>query len=157
MPIAYPLSINTVLRASKSRTQPAAFTVSEPRRGRGYVEATGTDTPVFWDVAFRFTRSQAQQFRLWFDVLLNRGIDEFTMPIRTEFGLIDHTCQFLPDSLLDTTEEGELWHYRATIMARALIIPDAYTDAAETIVGLPDWDAYAAELDAAISGALPEA
>lgn len=157
MPIPYPLSIRTILRAGKSRTQPAAFALHEPRRGYGYAEATGTDTPVFWDVAFRFSLGEAQQFRLWFDVLLNRGVDEFTMPIRTEFGDVTHTCRFLPDSLLPTKENGQLWEYRATIMARALAIPAGFVDAAETIVGLPDWDGYAALLDSALTGAAPEA
>lgn len=156
MTIAYPLSIRTLLRAGKSRSQPAAFRMSEPRRGYAYAQATGTDVPVLWDVAFLFNRGEAQQFRLWFDVLLNRGVDEFTMPIRTEFGDIEHTCRFLPESLLPAREEGPLWGYTATIMARALVVPDEYIDAAETIVGLPDWDVFAALLDQGLTDAFPE-
>jgi hypothetical protein len=128
MPVAYPLSLRTIIRASKSRSQPAAFGVSEPRRGFAYFQATGTDTPVMWDVAFRFTQNEAALFQLWFTQDIARGVDEFELPIKTEFGLLTHTCRFLPGSLLDTSEEGELFSYRATIMARAQIIPaDAIT------------------------------
>lgn len=157
MTIAYPLSIRTLMQAGKSRSQPAAFRLSEPRRGYAYAQATGTDVPVLWDVAFLFTRGEAQQFRLWFEVLLNKGVDEFTMPIRTEFGDIVHTCRFLPDSLLPTREDGKLWGYTATIMARSLVMPDAFVEAAETIVGLSDWESFAAWLDLAMTSTLPEA
>ena len=64
MPAAYPLHIRTILRTQKSRTQPAAFRMAEPRRGYGYAQATGTDVPVFWDVAFRFTGDEADLARL---------------------------------------------------------------------------------------------
>lgn len=155
MPEAYPLSLRTVLRASKSRSQPPAFGMADPRRGFGYVQAVGTDTPVFWSVAFRFTRDEALVFQLWFAKMINRGIDAFTLPIRTEFGLITHTCRFLPDSLLTTDEQGETWGYTATIMARAQIIPDDYGDAAALIVGLPNWRAWASLLDETVNEVMP--
>lgn len=157
MTAAYPLSIRSILRANKARSQPAAFRTAEPRRGYAYSQATGTDTPVFWDVAFRFLQPEAQIFQLWFEEVLNRGVDEFTMPIRTEFGLITHTCRFLPDSLLPTREDGETWGYTATIMARAKLIPQAYRDAAALIVGLPDWSEWAALLDQAMTVEMPGA
>jgi hypothetical protein len=155
MPEAYPLSLRTIVRASKSRTQPAAFRMAEPRRGYGYAQATGTDTPVFWDLQFRFTRHEAVRFKLWFETLLNRGLEEFTLPIRTEFGLLTHTCRFLPDRLLDTSEEGETFTYSATIMTRAELIPSEYLDAADLILSLPHWEGWAELLDSAID-TLPE-
>lgn len=157
MTAAYPFDIRTVLRASKSRTQPAAFRMNEPRRGYGYAQASGTDTPVLWDVAFRFTTEEAQVFQTWFVFIVQRGVLEFTMPIRTEFGVIVHTCRFLPDSLLPAREEGGTWGYTATIMARAQVIPDGYEDAAELIVGLPDWRTWAGLLDQTVNVAMPEA
>jgi len=152
---AYPLYLRTVLRASKSRSQPAAFRMAEPRRGFGYAQAVGTDTPVFWDVSFRFTPAEALIFQVWFKFLINRGIDEFTLPIRTEFGLITHTCRFLPDSLLDTSEAGETISYKATIMARAQVIPDGYEGAAALIAGLPNWPNWAELLDQAVTAEMP--
>jgi hypothetical protein len=131
--------------------QPAAFRISEPRRGYGYVQATGTDTPVFWDVQFRFSADEAVVFQLWFRNLIGRGVDEFEMPLRTEFGLITHTCRFLPDSLLPVDEQGDTWGYRATIMARAQVVPAGYDDAAELIVCLPDWMSWSELLDQAIT------
>lgn len=151
----YPLHLRTILRANKSRSQPAAFGMAEPRRGTGYVQAIGTDTPVFWNVAFRFTPAEALVFQVWFNFLINRGIDPFTLPIRTEFGLLTHVCQFLPNSLLDTTEEGESVSYTATIMARAQVIPDGYEGAAALIVGLPSWPEWALLLDQAMTVEMP--
>lgn len=155
MPEAYPLDLRTIIRASKSRSQPAAFRMNEPRRGYGYAQATGTDTPVFWSVEFRFTRPEAVRFQLWFAVSLERGVNDFTLPLRTEFGLITHTCRFLPDGLLDVREEGEAFVYSATIMARAQVIPDGFIDAAELILGTPDWAVWAELLDETVSEELP--
>lgn len=142
----YPLSLRTILRASKSRSQPAAFSMSDPRRGAGYAQATGTDVPVFWDVLFRFTQAEASFFQMWFIYTLQRGLLEFDLPIRTEFGLITHTCRFLPDSLLTTTEDGPLWNYKATIMARGQIVPEEFTEAWELMYGLDDWELWFAIL-----------
>lgn len=153
---AYPFGLSTILRAGKSRSQPASFRIAEPRRGYGYAQAIGTDTPVFWDVQFRFNPADAVRFRLWFVTVTARGLSQFTMPIRTEFGTVTHTCQFLDGNLLDTTEEGESFTYTAQIMARAEVIPAAYTDAADMIIGLPRWDVWAEFLDRAIA-AMPEA
>lgn len=119
----YPSTIPGFLRAGKARSQPAAFRLNQPRRGFGYAEATGTDTPVFWNVTFRFTTAQARIFRQWFNTTLQRGVLEFDTPIKTEFGFQTYTCRFMPESLLDTSEDGDVWTYSATLMARALITP----------------------------------
>ena len=157
MTAAYPLTIRTILHAGKSRTQPAAFRIAEPRRGFAYAQQIGTDTPVFWDVAFRFTEGEALIFQLWFTQVINRGVDEFTLPLRTEFGMVTHTCRFLPDGLLPAQEEGSLFSYRATIMARGQVIPDGYVEAAELIVTLPDWAAWSGLLDQAVTAEMPVA
>lgn len=158
MTAAYPSHLPTFLKASKSRTQPATFRMIEPRRGYAYSQEIGTDTPVFWDVTWRFTRAQAMQFQLWFRITIRRGVDEFTVPIDTEFGLVTHTCRFLSDSLLPAQDTGEVWTYTATIMARALAIPDAYTGAADIIVTLGgDWESFAGYLDQAMTAEVPAA
>ena len=155
MPVPFPLHLRTILSSSKSRSQPAAFRMSEPRRGYGYVQSVGTDTPVFWDVSFRFTQTEAVAFQLWFTRTIRRGLDEFTLPIRTEFGLVTHTCRFLPDGLMDTTEDGQSWVYQARIMARAQVIPAGYLDSAGLIVALPDWGAWAGLLDSTVTSEMP--
>lgn len=129
MPVAYPLDLRTVIRASKSREQPATFRMVEPRRGYGYAEKSGTDVPVFWTVQFRFTQAEAATFRAWFIYGIDRGVNEWTLPIRTEFGLVTYTVRFLPDSLLPLREDGEVFEYSATIMARAEVVPDGFSDA----------------------------
>lgn len=120
---AYPLGLRTIIRASKARSQPAAFTLSDPRAGYPYTQASGYDTPTVWSVEFRFTAAEAQTFQDWFRDDLQLGVLAFTMPIRTEFGVSDQTCRFLDDGLLDASEVGEIWSYRATIEARAVAVP----------------------------------
>lgn len=128
MPIAYPFGLQTVIATSKSRSQPAAFRTSEPRRGFAYFQASGTDTPVFWDVIFRFRKCDAVNFIMWFTQDLDRGVLDFEMPITTEFGLLMHTCRFMPDALLDAREMADVFEYRAQIITRAQLIPaDALT------------------------------
>lgn len=156
MPEAFPLHIDTIKRAGKSRSQPAAFSLAEPRRGYGYAQATGTDAPIFWDVSFLFSEDDAIVFQLWFREKLQRGLLEFDMPIRTEFGLITHTCRFLPDSLLPAREDGPLFGYTATIMARAQVVPDGYTEAADLIIGIPEWRTWAELLDLTVTQEMPE-
>lgn len=144
MPAAFPLSLRTIIRSGKSRSQPAAFSMSEPRRGYAYAQAIGTDTPVFWDVTFKFTQPEAALFQLWFTQTIQRGLLEFTLPIKTEFGLQTHTCRFLPDGLLPVQEDGEIWVYSAKIMARAQIIPaDAITQYGAAFNGpIPNQSSY---------------
>jgi len=151
----YPLNLRTVLQSSKSRTQPASFRLSEPRRGYAYAQAIGTDTPVFWDVEFRFTPAEAIRFQLWFTQVIGRGLLEFILPIRTEFGLIDHTCRFLPDGLGDCREDGQSFAYSAKLMARAQVIPQGAIDAAGVILAFDNWDVWAEALDIALSEVTP--
>lgn len=158
MPIpAYPATLPPLLRASKSRSQAAAFSIAEPRRGYGYVQAVGTDVPVFWDGEFRFKASEAIAFQLWLKTVVLGGLLEFTMPIRTEFGLIEHVCRFLPDGLADATESGGVYTYKVRLMARAQVVPDEYMQAADLIVGLPFWEQWAGLLDQAMNVEMPEA
>lgn len=152
---AYPLSLRTVLRQSKRRTQAAAFSVSDVRQGYAYLEASGTDLPAFWDIELRFTRDEAALFQAWFRDLLDLGVQTFTMPIDTEFGLVTHEVQFQPGGLLDASEDGETVRYSATIAARRLAIPQGFIDAALLIIGIDDWQAWALALDDACSRALP--
>lgn len=125
MTAAYPAHLRGALR-SKRRRQAPPFAQMAPRRGQGYMLNTGTVPPVFFDVEFRFTEAEAQVFRLWLETVVASGALPFTMPLRTEFGLIEHTCQLLPDSLLPATEAGRTWGYSATVMAGQQVIPSEY-------------------------------
>lgn len=154
-PAPYPTGLRRPL-ASKSRTQPAAFAIREPRRGMGYVQQTGTDVPAFWDLQWTLSESDAQRLQLWFRIVLQRGVVPFTLPLATEFGDVEHQVQFLSENLLPHSSAGGVHSYSATVMARKLLVPAAFEDAAELIVGLPEWDAWAALLDSAVA-ALPEA
>lgn len=155
MTVSFPSSIRPAIRASKSRSQPAAFRMSSPRRGIGYSHKIGSSTPVFWEITLRLTKSEARSLQLWFVQDIKRGVDEFLMPIRTEFGLITHVCRFLDEGLLDASEDGQTWVYTAQIMARAQIIPESYIDSTDLIFGLPNWEIWAALLDQTVTQELP--
>ncbi len=123
MPAQYPLGLRTILRADKARSQAAAFGMAAPRRGPAYVEPTGTDNPYFFSVSWLFSAAEAQTFREWFETTLQRGTLDFTMPVRVEDGLRELTLRFMPDGILDTREEGQLWRYSATLTTRSLSGP----------------------------------
>lgn len=123
MAVAYPLGLRTIVQANKRRSGPAAFREIAPRRGLGYAQTIGTEPPLVWDITLRFTRAEAATFWSWFENTISFGAEEFTMPIRTEFGVVTYTVRLLPDSLLPVAEVGELWEYTATILARSMVIP----------------------------------
>lgn len=154
---AYPSHLPLLQRAQKSRSQVAPFSINQPRRGAGYVQRSGTDTPVFWNGQFRFSAGDAIAFQIWFTQTIARGALPFTMPIRTEFGLLDHVCQFLPDGLANAAEEGGVYTYDVQIMARKQLIPQEYIDGGNLITGLPNWQRWASLLDLVVTKELPEA
>lgn len=119
MGVAYPAGLRAMITAEKTRSQPARFAMLRPRRGMPYAERNGTTPPEFFDCTFRFTACEAVAFRMWFEVDLDRGRLEADIPISTEAGVVTRTGRFLPESLLDTTENGEVWEYRATFMSSA--------------------------------------
>ena len=77
--------------------------------------------------------------------------------LRNEGAAVRFVCRFLPDSLLPTTEDGDTFGYTAQIMARAQVIPQGYIDAADLIVGLPEWETWSELLDLTVTQAMPEA
>lgn len=149
-PAPYPTGLRRPL-ASKTRSQPAAFSVREPRRGMGYVQATGSDVPAFWDLQFKFNTSDAARFHLWFRVVLQRGTLPFSLLLATELGDVEHVCRFLPDGLMSHSSEAGIHAYSAQVMARSLVLPAGIEAAGELIAGLPDWDQWGPLLDAAIA------
>ncbi len=154
-PAPYPTGLRRPL-ASKSRSQPAAFAVREPRRGMGYMQQTGTDVPVFWDLQWTLSERDAQRLQLWFRVVLQRGVVPFTLALATEFGDVEHQLQFLSVNLLPHGSQAGVHTYSATVMARKLVVPTAYEAAGALIAMLNDWQTWAALLDQAVAK-LPEA
>lgn len=131
---AYPGWLPRPLKAGKTRQTAPAFRMTEAYRGRAYTQPIGTDVPVFWDLTFRFTQEQAQAFWLWFETVINRGAEPFALQLRTEFGAVNHELQFMPDGLMATSEDGPHFTYKATVMARKLVIPAEYLQDADEIV-----------------------
>jgi hypothetical protein len=157
MTVSYPSNISKPIKATKTRTQGAVFRVSDPRLGYAYAQVAGMDVPVAWDVSWVFTASEALAFMTWFNDDLQRGLLEFSLPLRTEFGDVEHICRLSPDSLLPASQDGQAWTYSARIMARKLLRPAVYDDAADLIIGLPDWPNWSGKLDQAITQEMPQA
>ncbi len=126
MAIPYPTGLPSV-RATKRVSKAAAFGMSDPRRGKPYVEPTGTDTPTVYDVEWVLTESQGAALVAWVETTLSRGTLEFTIPLRTETGLREITANFMPQGLLDKVRDGAVWRYSAAIVSRTgtgpLIVP----------------------------------
>lgn len=125
--IRWPENLRGILTEGKSRRQGAIFSMSDPKVAPPYKKIRSTDVPVFWDITLRFHSADAAAFRKWFENDISYGRRWFTMPVKTEFGLIDHDVVFMPDSLLVASREAEVFTYTATIMARKLIIPRKFT------------------------------
>lgn len=157
MAIPYPIGLPSPL-ATKTRSQAATFAQLDPRRGPAYTQKTGDDTPTQWDLTFRFTEQQAQIFWLWFSqaAYLDGGANEFTLPLRTEFGIVTHTCRFVPDSLMPASNDARVWTYTGKITARKLVIPQSYLDAAELMIELPNWNDFTEPLDYLINLYVPQ-
>lgn len=156
MAIPYPTGLPSPL-ATKTRSQSARYAMLSPRRGPAYAQKTGSDVPTQWQVTFRFTEGQAQSFWLWFNSAnyLDGGVVKFNLPLRTEFGIVTHECQFVPDSLLPASSEGNVWTYTAEITARKLVIPQEWIDAESIVIELPDWAMWAEPLDFLINQYVP--
>lgn len=124
--LKWPLGLQTIIKSGKSRNQPSAFLMADPRSGPPYRKRLSSDIPVIWDVTFKFQGDNAIIFWSWFETGIDRGRKNFILPIRTEFGLVDHEVAFLPDTLLPVSEEGNVFTYTAQIIARKLIIPPEF-------------------------------
>lgn len=142
--VDYPLSLDTVLM-SKSRSQAATFMIYEAKSGAGYVKNTSVDVPVYWSVTFKFSEIEARRFFAWFWSTLNRGRNTFNMPIRTEFGLVSHVCQFIPDSLLDHGQEAKIHTYTAQIRSETLKFPEGVEENLDFVAS--DFYTYISEFD----------
>ena len=129
--VNYPENVPLPLLTETSRSQAPTFRAYEPLAGPARIKKTSSDAPVQYDIAWRMSRISAQRFMTWFYSPngLNRGRNKFTVKLNTEWGLLEHTVQLLPDSLLPVTTEGAtVYSYTATGVVRALPIPQSYLD-----------------------------
>lgn len=129
--VAYPENIPLPLLTETSRSQAPTFRTYEPLAGPVRIKKTSSDAPVQYDMTWRMSRIGAQRLMTWFYSAtgLNQGRNKFTVKLNTEFGLLDHTVQLLPDSLLPVTTEGAtVYSYTATCIVRAFPIPQSYLD-----------------------------
>ena len=56
---------------------------------------------------------------------INQGLDQFTMPILSEYGLVDQVCQILPGSL-NPSNNGLVFSYNISMVIREWKLPDLY-------------------------------
>ena len=129
--VDYPANIPLPLLTETSRSQAGTFRLYEPLAGPVRIKKTSTDAPIQYDMAWRMGIASAQRFMAWFYSVdgLNQGRNQFIVKLNTEFGLLEHTVQLMPDSLLPaTTEAKTVYSYTATGIVRKFPIPDVYID-----------------------------
>ena len=151
--VDYPAGLGTVLM-TKSRSQAATFSMTEPKSGPGYTKNTSVDVPVFWDTTFKFPAKDAQRFHAWFMGALNRGRNKFNMLLSTEFGNVSHVCQFIPDSLLPQSREANIHTYTAQIRSEAIKYPAGVEENFDLIAS--EFWPVMSEFDSALNEVLPD-
>jgi len=158
----WPNHLRSCVTSSKSRQQTQGFTVSDVQVGPPFVELITEDTPTFYDVSFKFNRSEARAFRAWQKInnFTNAG-GWFYLPIQIEEGLTTQEVLLLPPGFQCTGQENNVFSYTASVMTRQeQATDDQYP---ESILGLfennprSDLTEAANLLDIAINESLPEA
>ncbi len=159
--VAWPVGLINSLESAKQVERGAGWRESPVASGPAFVERLSDDTPTFFDVGFRFTRSQARVFDAWL-----KFYDMQTSPVFFDFPVkIPDTNQefqevrFTGNVPQRTGQNGVAWTYTGRVMARSIISPDL--DDPEMILTLGilsnygDIDQYAEFLDIAINVAAP--
>lgn len=121
--IKYPLLPRTVMIGG-SYEREAAFSVTESRSGKLYFKRKAQNAPAYRRVTFKFQGDDAMRFRSWFDNTLKGGFLPFFMPLKTEWGLIELECRFIPNSLLNPSNISNVWTYTAELMIYNYKAPD---------------------------------
>lgn len=120
----YPSYLRYAIQQGKVRNVATQFISSQPLAGTPYFQQLTDESPVTWDFRLIFNEFDAQSFDAWFVVSTNNGNDYFTMPIRTEQGLVDHDVHFLPDGIPNrVSEDGDTFTYSCSVIARKINRP----------------------------------
>ena len=126
--IKWPAGLPLIQSAGKSRVQQSDYLLSNPRSGPPYRKNLSTDVPVFWDVTFIFYGDDTAIFWSFYTNTIKRGREWFLLNIKTEFGLVEYECMFMPDTIRLQSEAGSVFTYSAQIMSREIIIPSEFPD-----------------------------
>jgi hypothetical protein len=141
----FPLQLRGELRASKRVSQVPSFRASDPSAGPFYVEPLTDDTPVTYDVEFKYTAGEAISFEAWVNspMYCDKGRNPFNMPIELPGGVFVQEAQFLPDGVPSrpVSQQGRIFTYRATMIVRKLNNPweDELAEWAVELIPFGDW------------------
>lgn len=119
--VRYPEGLRTLLRDSKQVTRVSGYETSDPLYGPAYTRITTTDTPTLITGTVIFNRAESRTFQNFLRKIRN-GIDQFIMPIDSEYGPIDQVCQALPGSF-NPSQQGEVFSYNVSLVIREWALP----------------------------------
>lgn len=151
---AFPSSLSGMLSIGKVRTTGAQFLHTAAGEAQLNIANLGATPSTVWQFRLRLSASDMQVFRLWFEDTLRDGKDWFTIDIDTEFGLVNHTCRFAPNSM-SMQSEGGVYTFSATIYTPRLETPDVWVAVSDFVVGQSRWVEYFSYPDIAINKEWP--
>lgn len=133
----------------KTRSSAAGYVVSD---GFPRAESLSSDNPVTWSFRLAFKRADAETFSAWVDANYHRW---FTMPIRTEQGLIDHRVHFTDSGYPQLVSIiGDIYMFSAVVVCREMQRIYDEAEIAEIYAAYSEWDVRS--LDIAINDGWPE-
>lgn len=118
--IQFPVDLAPMLTVEKVRNSIPNFFSVNPRRGALFSRDISTTAPVVWDATFRYSRADALRFRLWFELYVNSGTEQFAIDIQTEFGMRSYIVRMLAEDILRCQQDGPVFTYTAKLYATEL-------------------------------------
>lgn len=130
----YPTGLRLPLQSNYSREESARFQASSPASGPYFTQIITDDAPVYVNLSWTFTASEALAFRAWLrqDNFAIMNGASFNMPVSIEGGLQVQTCYFTPDGVPQMTSETQTKKmYQAKVMVRKL---DEFGEGSEDLI-----------------------
>lgn len=152
---AYPDGLRGILLSGQSISRASNFEMADPLYGPAYTRKTTDDTPVFIKGSLIFNASDARRFNNFLRDI-NYGFTPFTMPIMSEYGVVEQTCQAMPNSFNPQPVGGGNWRYNIDIVIADFQLPPL-ADYADSFTEI-DWyvpDSFGI-FDTAINAFMPK-
>ncbi len=119
--IVWPTGLRGLLQEGRSQSKVPGYETSDPLYGPAYVRKTTDDTPVMITGSLLFTNNEARAFQKFIRDI-NGGLDQFEMPIKSEYGVVNQVCQAMPGSF-NPQYIGGLWRYNISLVIADWQIP----------------------------------
>ena len=144
--IDWPKGLRPSLKATKSRNEVVGFRESPVTSGPSFIEPFSEDTPVFYNVEFLFTKSEARAFQSWLRInRMKTNAPFFNFPLTIEDPNVDgQEARFTLDGYPQLRNETNFsFGYSARILIRKIITEDEEHD--DFILQLSEATGYMAD------------